>query len=68
VTCNVISSDGENDPDILAMIGASAALHISDIPFDGPIGALRVGLVNDEYIFNPTYAQRESQLKFVDFQ
>ena len=59
VTCNVISSDGENDPDILAMVGASAALHISDIPFDGPIGALRVGLVNDEYVFNPTYAQRE---------
>jgi len=58
VTCNVISSDGENDPDILAMLGASAALHISDIPFDGPIGALRVGLNGDEYIFNPTYAQR----------
>lgn len=59
VTCNVISSDGENDPDILAMLGASAALHLSDIPFDGPVGALRVGLANDEYIFNPTYAQRE---------
>jgi len=59
VTCHVISSDGENDPDILAMLGASAALHISDIPFDGPIGALRVGLANDEYIINPTYAQRE---------
>ena len=58
VTCNVISSDGENDPDILAMLGASAALHISDIPFDGPIGALRIGLINDEYIINPTYAQR----------
>lgn len=59
VTCNVISSDGENDPDVLATIGASAALHISDIPFDGPIGALRVGLINDEFIINPTYEQRK---------
>lgn len=59
ITCNVISSDGENDPDVLAMIGASAALHISDIPFDGPIGALRVGRINDEFVINPTYEQRK---------
>ncbi|MGE0269138.1 MAG: polyribonucleotide nucleotidyltransferase [Candidatus Omnitrophota bacterium] len=59
VTCNVISSDGENDPDVLATIGASAALHISDIPFDGPIGAVRVGLVDGEFIMNPTYEQRK---------
>ncbi|MBP9854118.1 MAG: polyribonucleotide nucleotidyltransferase [Candidatus Omnitrophica bacterium] len=59
VTANVISSDGENDPDVLATIGASAALHISDIPFDGPIGALRVGMINNEFVINPTYEQRK---------
>lgn len=59
VTCHVISSDGENDPDILAMIGASAALHISNIPFDGPIGAVRVGMMDGNFVLNPTYAQRE---------
>jgi len=59
VTCVVLSSDGENEPDMLATIGASAALTISDIPFDGPIGAVRVGMVDDELILNPTYEQRE---------
>jgi len=59
VTCTVLSSDGENDPDVLAIIGASAALHISDIPFEGPVGAVRVGLIDDEFILNPSYAQRE---------
>ncbi len=54
----VLSSDGVNDPDVLAMIGASAALSISDIPFQGPTGACRVGLVADEFIINPTYEQR----------
>lgn len=58
VTCNVVSSDGENDPDVLATIGASVALQISDIPFDGPIGAIRVGLIDDKFIVNPTYEQR----------
>lgn len=62
VTCTVVSSDGENDPDLLAMIGASAALHISDIPFAGPIGAVRVGLINDEFVINPTYEQREESM------
>ena len=51
----VLSSDGINDPDILAVIGASAALSISDIPFSGPIGACRVGMVDGEFILNPTY-------------
>ena len=60
VTSHVISSDGENDPDILAAVGASAALHVSDIPFDGPVGAARVAMVDGEYILNPTYAQREN--------
>ncbi|MCK4376115.1 MAG: polyribonucleotide nucleotidyltransferase, partial [Candidatus Brocadiae bacterium] len=55
----VLSSDGVNDPDVLAMIGASAALSISDIPFQGPTGACRVGLVADEFIINPTHEQRD---------
>jgi polyribonucleotide nucleotidyltransferase len=59
VTCTVLSSDGENDPDVLAIVGASAALHISDIPFAGPVGAVRVGLINDQWVVNPTYKQRE---------
>ncbi len=59
VTCTVLSSDGENDPDILALIGASAALTISDIPFEGPCGAVRVGMIDDEFVINPTYEQRE---------
>lgn len=55
----LLSADGENDPDILAMNGASAALAISDIPFAGPIGAVRVGLVDDQFVVNPTNEQRE---------
>ncbi len=60
VTAMVLSSDAENDPDILAVIGASAALSISVAPFNGPIGACRVGRLNGEFILNPTYAQRET--------
>ena len=59
ITATVLSSDGENDPDILAIVGASMAAHISDVPFDGPVGAVRVGCVNGEFVLNPTYAQRE---------
>ncbi|VAX36373.1 Polyribonucleotide nucleotidyltransferase [hydrothermal vent metagenome] len=59
VTCMVISYDGENDPDILATIGASAALTISDIPFDGPIGASRIGMVDGNLVLNPTSTQKE---------
>ena len=59
VVATVLSSDAENDPDILALVGASAALTISDIPFDGPIGAVRIGLIDDEFVLNPSYAQRE---------
>ncbi|MBM3300472.1 MAG: polyribonucleotide nucleotidyltransferase, partial [Deltaproteobacteria bacterium] len=54
IIATVLSSDGENDPDILAINGASAALHISDIPFDGPIGAVRVGRVEGNLILNPS--------------
>jgi len=60
ITATVLSSDGENDPDVFALLGASAALMISDIPFDGPVGAVRVGMVDGEYIINPTYEQRET--------
>lgn len=55
----VLSSDGENDPDVLAVLGASAALSISEVPFYGPVGCCRVARVNDELILNPTYAELE---------
>src|SRR5262245_10475452 len=55
----LLSADGENDPDILAINGASAALCVSDIPFNGPIGAVRIGRVNGEFVANPTHAERE---------
>jgi len=56
----VLSADQENDPDLLAMIGASAALSLSPIPWDGPIGAARIGLDGDQFIVNPTHSQRET--------
>src|SRR3989449_10103659 len=55
----LLSADGENDPDILAINGASAALSVSDIPFAGPIGAVRVGRVNGQFIANPTHSERQ---------
>ena len=62
----VLSADQENDPDILAVIGGSAALSISEVPFDGPVSAVHVGYINDELILNPTLAQLEdSQLDLV---
>ena len=60
VICLAISGDQENDPDILAMNGASAALCLSGIPFDGPIGAVRVALVDGKMIANPTTAQKKA--------
>jgi len=57
VVCVVLSADQENDPDIPAMIASSVALSVSDIPFDGPIAGVRVALINDEYIINPTLQQ-----------
>jgi polyribonucleotide nucleotidyltransferase len=59
ISANVFSADPENDPDILAMNGASAALCISPFPFLGPLGSVRVGHVNGEFIINPTHAQLE---------
>ena len=55
----LLSADGQNDPDMLAINGASAALCVSDIPFAGPIGAVRVGRVNGQYVANPTHTERE---------
>ena len=63
VIATVISYDGENDPDIVAMIAVSAALTLSGVPFMGPIAAARVGYINDEYILNPTKEQLDEDCK-----
>jgi polyribonucleotide nucleotidyltransferase len=55
----VLSADGENDSDVLSVLGASAALLVSDIPWGGPLGAVRVGRVNGKFIANPTHSERE---------
>jgi polyribonucleotide nucleotidyltransferase len=66
VQCIVLSADGQNDPDMLALNGASAALAVSDIPWAGPLGAVRVGRVGGEFIANPTHEQQaESDLDLV---
>lgn len=66
VAANVLSADRENDPDVLAMVGASAALSISKIPFLGPIGACRLGRVNGQFVVNPTHSQlAESDLNLL---
>ncbi len=59
IQCMVISSDRENDSDVLAMIGSSAALALSPAPFLGPIGAVRIGRIDGEFVLFPTFAQRE---------
>src|SRR6202521_2333173 len=62
----VLSADTENDPDVAGLNGASVALALSDIPFAGPIGAVRVGLINNEFVINPTYdEQRESKVNIM---
>ena len=66
IISTVLSADQENDPDILSIIGASAALTISPIPFDGPVGAVRIGYIADEIVVNPTSsALAESKLDMV---
>ncbi len=60
VYITVLSADGENDADVLGMVGASAAISLSDIPFAGPMGAVRVGRVDGELTVNPTHSQLES--------
>ena len=63
VLATVISYDGENDPDIVAMIAVSASLTLSGVPFMGPIAAARVGYINNEYILNPTKEQLDENCK-----
>ncbi|MDQ3745158.1 MAG: polyribonucleotide nucleotidyltransferase [Acidobacteriota bacterium] len=66
VIASVISADDENDPDVIAITGASCALYLSDIPFPNPIAGVRVGLVNGRYVINPTYDEvRESRINLV---
>src|SRR6516164_3563733 len=58
----VLSADTENDPDVLAINAASCAVTLSDIPFHGPVGAVRIGLINDQMVVNPTYAEMQESL------
>lgn len=66
VVASVISADSENNPDVIAITGASCALYLSDIPFMNPIAGVRVGLIDGRYIINPTYDEvRESSLNLI---
>jgi len=66
VQCIVLSADGENDPDMLAVLGASGALMVSDIPWAGPLGAIRVGRINGKFVANPSHTEMlESDLDLV---
>lgn len=66
IIATVLSVDQENDPDVLAMVGASAALEISEIPFRGPTAGIRVGRINGEFILNPTNTQlKESDINLI---
>jgi len=66
IVVTVLSTDQENDPDVLGTVAASAALTISEIPFQGPIGAVRVGRIDGEFVVNPTHSQLEdSELDLV---
>jgi polyribonucleotide nucleotidyltransferase len=66
IILTALSYDGENDPDVLCIVGASAALMVSDIPFEGPVAAVRVGYANGQYILNPTVQQQAtSQMDLV---
>ena len=66
IVATVISADTENDPDVVAITGASCALYLSDIPFENPIAGVRIGLVDGNYLVNPTYDERrESDLNLI---
>jgi DNA polymerase III epsilon subunit family exonuclease len=66
IVLTVLSTDQENDPDIIGTVAASCALTISEIPFMGPVGAVRVGRINGEFVVNPTYSQlEESELDLI---
>jgi polyribonucleotide nucleotidyltransferase len=60
IIATVISADDKHDPDVLSLVGASAAMHISDIPFQGPIAGARIGYIDGEFVLNPTYAQQKN--------
>jgi polyribonucleotide nucleotidyltransferase len=60
VICLVVSGDSDNDPDVLAMNGASAALCLSGMPFEGPVGAVRVGFLDGRFVVNPTHAEQDA--------
>ncbi|HEY3294257.1 MAG TPA: polyribonucleotide nucleotidyltransferase [bacterium] len=62
VMINVLSSDGEHDPDVLGTLATSAALSLSEVPFLGPVGSVRMGLIGGEYVVNPTYKQLEESV------
>ncbi len=62
IVCTILSVEDDNEPDILAMNSASAALHLSSAPFDGPIGAVRVGYIDGNFIINPNLEQRDASL------
>jgi polyribonucleotide nucleotidyltransferase len=66
VICQVFSSDGQNEADVIGAFGASAAIHLSDIPFDGPMSQVRVGRVNGEFVINPTIEElKESDIDLI---
>jgi polyribonucleotide nucleotidyltransferase len=60
IVATVISADTDNDPDVIAITGASCALYLSDIPFLNPIAGVRVGIIDGKYVINPTYDQRRN--------
>ncbi len=66
IVASVISADDDNDPDVIAITGASCALYLSDIPFNDPIAGVRIGLIDGKYIINPSYDERrESDLSLI---
>ncbi|HZH34670.1 MAG TPA: polyribonucleotide nucleotidyltransferase [Pyrinomonadaceae bacterium] len=66
VIATVLSADPDNDPDVIAIIGASSALYLSDAPFHTPVSAVRVGLINERYVINPSYDERrDSSLNLI---
>ena len=66
IVASVISADMDNDPDVIAITGASCALYLSDIPFENPIAGVRIGLIEGKYIINPTYDERrDSELNLI---
>lgn len=62
IMCNMLAIDGINDPDVIAINGASAALSVSDIPWNGPVGAVRLGMIDNELIINPTRRQIQDSI------